>query len=260
VIETKIPQEVLHRHLLSNQEVIWENILSTPLIDKNGSVEYVIETLRNVTDLYNTQESLKTTIKGIIHVLATAVEKRDPYTAGHQQRVTQLSIAIMRELGATPESLESLILASQIHDIGKISVPSELLSKPTRLTKEEFELIKKHPETGREILNGFDFGMPIAEIIYQHHENCDGSGYPQGITDKEILTESKVIRVADTVEAMASHRPYRPGLGIEVALAEIEARKGIYYDSNIVDICVRLFKEKGSRIQLVSATRLTVRG
>ena len=245
VIKSKTPQEILHRHLLKNKEVVWENILTTPLIEKDGHVDYVIETLRDVTELYNTQESLKTTLNGIIHILATAIEKRDPYTAGHQQRVTQLSIAIMRELGETTGSLEALTLASQIHDIGKISVPAELLSKPIKLTKEEFELIKKHPETGREILNGFDFGMPIAEIIYQHHENIDGSGYPRGISGKEILIESKVIRVADTVEALASHRPYRPSRGIEVALEEIQAKKGSYYDPNIVDICVMLFKEKG---------------
>ena len=245
VLESKTPQEVLHRHVLKNKEVVWEHILTTPLIEKNGSVDYVIETLRDVTDLYETQERLKTTLNGIIHILVTAIEKRDPYTAGHQQRVTQLSIAIMRELGGATGSLATITLASQIHDIGKISVPAELLSKPTKLTKEEFELIKKHPETGRDILKGFDFGMPIADIIYQHHENIDGSGYPQGISGKEILIESKVIRVADTVEAMASHRPYRPGLGIEVALEEIETKKGIYYDPNIVDICVMLFKEKG---------------
>jgi PAS domain S-box-containing protein len=245
VINSKIPQEVLHRHLLEDKEVVWENILTTPLIEKDGHVEYVIETLRDVTELYETQESLKTTLNGIIHILATAIEKRDPYTAGHQQRVTQLSIAIMRELGGTAESLATLTLASQIHDIGKISIPAELLSKPTKLSKEEFELIKKHPETGRDILNGFDFGMPIDEIIYQHHENIDGSGYPQGLSGNEILLEAKVIRVADTVEAMASHRPYRPGLGIDVALEEIESKKGIYYDPDIVDICVMLFKEKG---------------
>jgi PAS domain S-box-containing protein len=245
VFESKITKKILHRHVFEHKKVVWENILTTPLIKNDGHVEYVIETLRDVTELYETQENLKTTLKGIIHILTTAIEKRDPYTAGHQQRVTQLSIAIMRELGGTTESLATLTLASQIHDIGKIAVPAELLSKPTKLSNEEFALIKKHPETGREILNGFDFGMPIDDIIWQHHENIDGSGYPQGITGEEILLESKIIRVADTVEAMASHRPYRPGLGIEVALEEIEAKKGIYYDSNIVDICVMLFKEKG---------------
>lgn len=242
VMENKIPREVLHEHKLSGQSV-WENIVAFPLISKEGHVDYIVETFRDVSDLYNTQENLKQTLSGIIHILATTIEKRDPYTAGHQRRVAQLSIAISRKLSFMKEAEEVTSLAAQIHDIGKISIPAELLSKPTKLTKEEFALIKNHPGVGYEILNGFDFGAPIAKIILQHHENIDGSGYPQGITGEEILVEAKIIRVADTVEAMASHRPYRAGLGIDVALEEIDTKKGVFYDPDIVDACVSLFKE-----------------
>lgn len=135
-------------------------------------------------------------------------------------------------------------LAALIHDIGKISIPAELLSKPTKLTEEEFALIKSHSEIGHEILNSFDFGAPIAKIVLQHHENVDGTGYPQGITGEDILHEAKIIRVADTIEAMASHRPYRSGLGIDAALQEINAKKGMFYDPIVVNACTSLFKER----------------
>lgn len=244
VIKSKIPQEILHEHR-TKDSTFWENIVAFPLISKENEVDYIVETFRDVTDLYNTQENLKKSLTGIIHILATVLEKRDPYTAGHQQRVAQLSVAISRELGYPQAFEEILSLAAQIHDIGKISTPAELLSKPTQLTDEEFALIKRHPEIGSEILNGFEFGAPISQMILQHHENIDGSGYPRGITGDKILLEAKIIRVADTVEAMASHRPYRASIGIEAALEEIDKQKGTIYSPEIVDACIKLFKEKG---------------
>lgn len=243
VMENKTRIEVLHEHKVTGRTV-WENIVAFPLASKDGKVDYVVETLRDVSDLHNTKEHLKHTLTGIIHILATTIEKRDPYTAGHQRRVAKLSIAISRELGFQKNGEDVLSLAAQIHDIGKISIPAEILSKPAKLTAEEFALIKSHSRIGHEILNGFDFGDPIAEIILQHHENIDGSGYPQGITGENILVEAKIIRVADTVEAMASHRPYRAELGIDAALEEINAKKGVFYDPVVVDACTSVFKKK----------------
>ena len=243
VMQNKVPYKVLHEHK-HNEETIWEDIVAFPLISKKGEVDYIVETLRDVSDLYCIQENLKQALSGIIHVLSTTVEKRDPYTAGHQRRVAQLAIAISQQLGFPKKEEEILSLAAQIHDIGKIAIPAELLSKPTKLTLEEFALIKTHSKIGHEILNTFDFGAPVAEIILQHHENIDGSGYPQGMSGENILIEAKIIRVADTIEAMATHRPYRASLGIDTALEEINAKKNSLYDPEVVEACVALIKEK----------------
>jgi HD-GYP domain-containing protein (c-di-GMP phosphodiesterase class II) len=243
-MQSGLPQEVIHEHKYGDTAV-WENIVAYPLKDKHGHVGYIVETIRDVTELYKTQESLKSTLSGIIHILSNASELRDPYTAGHQRRVAQLSIAIARELGFKHGAEEVLGLAAQIHDIGKISIPAELLAKPTKLSEAEFALIKRHPISGYEILTGVEFGAPIAEVILQHHENIDGSGYPNAITGEEMLEEAKILRVADTVEAMASHRPYRAGLGEDAALKEISDNKGVIYDADVVDACLRVFKKKG---------------
>ncbi len=178
-----------------------------------------------------------------IKVLARATELRDPYTAGHQRSVASLARAIAEEIGMEPEACHRVEMAAMIHDVGKIEVPSEILVKPGALSPLERGLIQLHCEAGREILKDVVLSWPLAEIVYQHHERLDGSGYPQGLKGGEILLEARIIAVADTVEAMASHRPYRPARGIGEALAEIERGRGLQYDPVVSDACLRLFRE-----------------
>lgn len=188
---------------------------------------------------------LESAMDGIVRAIAHTVETRDPYTAGHQRRVADLASAIAEEVGLDTERVETVRMAATIHDLGKIAVPAEILSKPSRLTANEFNLIKEHPQVGYDILKDIEFPYPIATIVYQHHEKMDGSGYPLGIQGDEILPEARILTIADVVEAMASHRPYRPGLGIDLALEEIDQNKGRFYDPEMADSCVRLFQEKG---------------
>ncbi|GAB6042828.1 hypothetical protein JCM17961_35050 [Endothiovibrio diazotrophicus] len=187
------------------------------------------------------QEALESTIGAI----ALALEKRDPYTAGHQQRVSTLSVAIATTLGLEPERIEGIRLGAMIHDIGKIYIPSEILNRPGRLDPREFELIKSHPEVGYDIIKGIVFPWPVADMILQHHERLDGSGYPHGLEGEAISLEARILTVADVVEAITSHRPYRPALGIEVAIGEIDAHRGQWFQNDIVDACIALFVEQG---------------
>lgn len=184
-------------------------------------------------------------LEGTIHALATTVEMRDPYTAGHQRRVAELACAIAEEMGLSKDQIEGIHVAGLLHDIGKIAIPAEILTKPTKLTKLEFELITTHSQVSHDILKGIEFPWPVADIVVQHHERLDGSGYPNGLKGDEILLEARILAVADVVEAMASHRPYRPALGIDKALAEIEEKRGRLYASEVVDACLKLFREKG---------------
>lgn len=190
-------------------------------------------------------ERLEHSMQSTLEAVSLMVELRDPYTAGHERRVGELAAAIGAEMGLADHVVKGLRLTGYVHDIGKISTPAELLSKPSRLTPMEFELIKAHPRSGYDVLKGVDFPWPVAEIILQHHERMDGSGYPQQLKGEQILLEARIMSVADVVEAMASHRPYRPGLGIDVALEEIAKNKGKLYDSDAADACLRLFREKG---------------
>lgn len=189
-------------------------------------------------------EKLETVLDKTVLAMASAVEARDPYTAGHQHRVAKLAADIARELGLPAGQVEGIRIAATIHDIGKLNVPAELLSKPSRLTPLEFELIKGHAELGYQILKDIDFPWPVAEMVRQHHERLDGSGYPLGLKDGEILLEARIIGVADVVEAMASHRPYRAALGLEAALGELDKGSGTRYDTKVVEACRRLFLEK----------------
>lgn len=188
-------------------------------------------------------EILQRSLEQSIQVIADTVDARDPYTAGHQRRVAALAVAIARELGLPEDKIHGIHLAAIIHDLGKINVPAEILSKPGKLSDIEFMLIKTHPQAGYDILKDVDFPWPIADIVRQHHEKLDGSGYPQGLKGAQILLESRIMTVADVVEAMSSHRPYRAALGIEVALKEIERGRGSAYDSAVVDACLKLFRE-----------------
>lgn len=187
---------------------------------------------------------LKAALTGTIRAIALTVEKRDPYTAGHQQKVAELCVVIGRELGLDENRIEGLRLGATIHDIGKVYIPTEILNRPGKLTHPEFEMIKTHPQVGYDIIKDVKFPWPVANMILQHHERLDGSGYPQGLKGDEILLESRILAVADVVEAMSSHRPYRPSVGLEPALEEITRHRGALYDSAVVDACLRLFKEK----------------
>lgn len=206
-----------------------------------------IMVLRDVTEHRKALLRYRRALEGTISALATAIEKRDPYTAGHQRRVAELAREIAKEMKLPDDTVQCIYLASLLHDIGKISVPSEILSKPSRLNNPEYELIKFHPTVGYEILKDIDFPWPIAEAVLYHHERLDGSGYPNGLKNGEIPIEARVIAVADVVEAISSHRPYRPALGMEKALKEIEKNKGRLYDPEVVDACIRVIKEKGFR-------------
>jgi len=188
-------------------------------------------------------QDLRKTVEGTIHTIAATVEARDPYTAGHQTRVADLAVAIASEMNLTNDQIEGIKMAGIVHDLGKISIPAEILNKPGKLSGLEFDLIKTHPQNGFDLLKDIEFPWPIAEMILQHHEKMDGSGYPQGLKGDEIMIEARILTVADILEAMSSHRPYRPALGIEKALAQIKQDKGTLLDPKVVDACLKVFKE-----------------
>jgi putative nucleotidyltransferase with HDIG domain len=188
---------------------------------------------------------LQKALSGTIEVVASTVEVRDPYTAGHQRRVATLARAIAEEMNLPAHQVEGIFMAGVVHDLGKIYVPAEILSKPSRLNDIEFNLIRTHSQVGYDLLKTIEFPWPIAKIVHQHHERLDGSGYPQGLFSEQILLEAKIICVADVVEAMASHRPYRPAMGVEKALKHIDEESGNLYDSKAVFTCLELFSEKG---------------
>jgi PAS domain S-box-containing protein/putative nucleotidyltransferase with HDIG domain len=216
-----------------------EGIFFTAIIRDITDRQRVQETLKR------TVEKLKKTVQATVRALTSALEMRDPYTVGHQKRVTDLACAMAQELGFSEERIEGMRIIGFLHDIGKIAVPAEILTKPGKIGEHEFNIIKTHAEAGYNILKEIDFPCDVAKIVAQHHERLNGSGYPQGLSGSEILLEARILAVADVVEAMSSHRPYRPGLGTEAALKEITAKKGILYDPEVVDVCVKLFTEKG---------------
>lgn len=198
--------------------------------------------LRDLLDHY--YENLEHVLEETVAALSSAVEKRDPYTAGHQERVTQLACTIAKDLALTQKQVSGLRMAAIIHDIGKLYIPAEILTKPVRLTDAEFNLIKIHPQIGYDILKGIEFPWPVADIVLQHHERINGAGYPKGLTGKDTLLEAKIIAVADVVEAMLNDRPYRPMRGMTTTLEEIEGNKGVLYEASIVDACVKILKRK----------------
>ena len=229
---------------------------SAILRNPDGTPYGIVYLCRDITERKLAEEGLRqglaklrTTLKASIDSLSSAIEMRDPYTAGHQERVTRLARAIAREMGLAEERVEAIEIAGIIHDIGKLYVPAEILSKPTKLTDLEYAMIKMHAQAGYTILSKIDFPWPIAQIVHQHHEAINGSGYPQGLSGKDILLEAKIICVADVVEAMSSHRPYRPALGIQAALDEISQKRGMLYDREVVDACLKLFGEKNFKFE-----------
>ena len=194
-------------------------------------------------ELKESWEKLHEALEGTIQAMALTIEIRDPYTAGHQRRVSKLSCAIAQDLGMSEFEVEGLRVAGDIHDIGKIYVPAEILSKPGQITAIEYGMVKTHPQVGYDILKTIKFPWPVAQIVLQHHERLDGSGYPLGLVSEQILKQARILTVADIVEAMSSHRPYRPAQGIDKALAEVVQNKGRFYDTDAVDACVKLFQE-----------------
>jgi PAS domain S-box-containing protein len=198
----------------------------------------------DTTEKRSSIERMRKALGGTIYAIAAAVEARDPYTAGHQSRVADLAQAVAIEIGLPADMIEGLRLAATIHDLGKLTIPAEILTKPKKLLDIEYGLIKTHCQTGYEILKNIEFPWPIARIVLEHHERLDGSGYPKGLKGDQVLLESRILAVADVVEAMASFRPYRPALGIDAALGEIEKNRGILYDAAVADACRRLFREK----------------
>lgn len=236
----------------------------TPITGQNSDekISQVAVIAKDITDmklseqtLQDTLESLRKAVGTTIQVMVSAVETRDPYTSGHQTRSADLARAIAVEMELPQDKIDAIRMAGSIHDIGKLSIPAEILSKPTKLSEIEFSLIKEHARKGSEMLKDVESPWPLAEIVRQHHERIDGSGYPGNLKGEEICIEARILAIADTVEAMASHRPYRPGLGIDIALEEIEKNKGILYDSAAADACLRLFREKGFQLEGINYDR-----
>jgi PAS domain S-box-containing protein/putative nucleotidyltransferase with HDIG domain len=250
--ELKSGRDVLHREFEFRRSdgCVRKGVYSarTITIDEQECLVFILQdiTERKLMDeeLKRTLESLRKSVGTTIQVMVAAIEMKDPYTAGHQNKVADLARAIATEMELSHEKIDGLRMAGIIHDIGKLAVPAEILSKPTKLTDIEFSLIKEHSRSGYEMLKDVESPWPLAEIVYQHHERMDGSGYPRNLKGDEILIEARILAVADVVEAMASHRPYRASLGIDAALQEIEKNKGILYDSAVADACLRLFREK----------------
>jgi len=251
--QSPLPYE--YRFKKKNGDVMWvlERVTST----EYGGKRATVGSFMDVTDRKRAEEELKQSLKrlrqameGAVLAIALIVESRDPYTAGHQRRVTDLACAIAREMGLPESQTDLLRMAAAIHDIGKIYVPAEILSKPGRLADVESSIIRTHPQVGYNIVKEMAFPYPVAETVLQHHERMDGSGYPSGLAGEEILMEARVLAVADVVEAMASHRPYRPAVRIGKALNEISQNTGTLYDPEVVDACLRLFNEKQFKLKV----------
>jgi PAS domain S-box-containing protein len=222
--------------------------IKTPMYDARGTLIGVLGIGRDITDRRSV-ERIRKVLRATVQAIVVTVETRDPYTAGHQRRVADLARSIATEMNLPDDQIDGIRMAATIHDLGKISVPADILTKPTKLKKPEFDLIKEHSQSGYDILKDIDFPWPVARMVLEHHERMNGSGYPNGLTGDNILLESRIIAVADVVESMGSHRPYRPSLGIEAALEEIEKNKGTFYDNAVADACMRLFREKGYQLQ-----------
>jgi len=233
-----------YRILSTDDRIVWLRDEAVIIKDGEGNPQYLQGVMTDITERKQAEERLKKAMDATIETMSRIIEAKDPYTSGHQHRVCQLAVSLAQELGLTEDKIEGIRIASLIHDIGKIGLPTEILSKPTKLTEIEFGLIKGHSQIGYDILKSIDFSYPIARIVLQHHERLDGSGYPNNSKGDEIFLEARILGVADVVEAMSSHRPYRPALGIDKALGEISQNKGILYDPEVVDTCLKLFKRK----------------
>ncbi|MCX7918706.1 MAG: response regulator [bacterium] len=245
-----------YRIITKDGDIRWIDDRTTIERDSTGKITHYQGIIIDITERKKSEQkvidayaNLQRILEETVGALSSALESRDPYTAGHERRDAQLACAIAQELKLSEQQIEGIRIASLLHDIGKMAVPAEILAKPTKLTELEFSLIKIHPEVGYNILKDIEFPWPIAQIVYQHHERLDGSGYPRGLKGDEIMFEARILAVADVVEAMASHRPYRPALGIEKALEEIISHCGKLYDPKVAEICRYIFLDKGFKFE-----------
>ncbi|MGD0276930.1 MAG: PAS domain S-box protein [Syntrophales bacterium] len=262
--------KILKQHAIEMLKGTRKSPYEYRIITKDGEVRWIIETVTpiffegerallgnsmDITERKQTEQALNSSfvrlrkaLGATIQAMAMTVEARDPYTAGHQRCVADLARSIATEMGLTADQIDGIRMAGTIHDIGKISIPTEILSKPTKLTELEFRLIKTHSQAGYDILKDIEFPWPIARMVLEHHERMNGTGYPRGLTREQTLIESRILMVADVVEAMGAHRPYRPAAGLDLALDEISKNRGILYDPEAVDACLRLFHTKGYKL------------
>jgi putative two-component system response regulator len=225
------------------QDYIRKDQLSSTLL--NHAVRYALERQKYLIERKQYLELQRSTLVQTIEMMALTIEKRDPYTSGHQKGVARIASKIAEQMGLPQDQIDGIYLSGLIHDIGKISVPAEYLNRAGKLRDEEMSLVKSHVEVGYDIVKGVDFPWPVANMVCQHHERFDGSGYPQGLVGKDILIGARIIAVADVIEAMASHRPYRSALGIDAAMKEIEKNKNILYDPDVVEAVLTLFRDQG---------------
>ncbi len=245
----KLQTEVVFHSKKGKKTYVHQN--ATAIRDEAGNATGIVLAFSDVTRTKLAEEELKkgweqqrSAMEGTVQAMAYTIETRDPYTAGHQRRVTKLACSICEVMGLSKSQMEGVRLAGGLHDIGKIYIPAEILAKPGKITEAEYHIIKTHPQVGYDILRPIEFPWPIAEFVLQHHERMDGSGYPAGLKAKAIHIEAKILAVADVIEAMATHRPYRPALTIEAALDEITTKRGKLYDKHVVDACLQVFREK----------------
>ena len=234
-----------HRLRTKSGEYRWFHAREQVVIDEAGNPVRMIGSTADVTNRKQAEERLHAALQGIIEALGQTTETRDLYTSSHQKRVTQLACAIAKEMRLSEERVEGIRVAGLLHDIGKLAIPAEILSKPNELSEMEYGLFEAHPQVAYNILKSIEFPWPVAQIVLQHHERMDGSGYPQRLKGEEFMLEARILAVADVVEAMSSHRSYRPALGVDKVLEEIVQKKGKLYDPEVVDACVCLFDEKG---------------
>ncbi len=245
----RIRSEVLMLSRTGKKTHVHQN--ATPIREDSGGISGIVLAFTDITrsklaeeELRKSWEQQKNAMEGTVQAMAYTIETRDPYTAGHQRRVTKLACAIAEEMKLNENQTEGVRLAGGLHDLGKIYVPAEILAKPGKLTPVEYNIIKTHPQVGYDILKTIDFPWPIAKYVLQHHERIDGTGYPAGLKGDEITLEARILAVADVIEAMATHRPYRAALSIETALSEISSGRGEKYDIQVVDACLQVFKKK----------------
>jgi len=248
ISDEKIIEECMR---LGALDYITKNNLSRlcPVISrelKSAEVRDKCKWLEN--ELKHTIGSFQKLFRATMQFVVSAIEARDPYKRGHQLRTANLAYAIAAEMGLHPEIMDGIHMAGSIHDIGKLTIPTEILAKPSKLTDIEFSMIKEHCQNGYEMLKNIETAWPLAQVIYQHHERMDGSGYPLNLKNDEIIMEARILAVSDVVESMASDRTYRPALGIEAALHEIKENGGILYDAIVADTCLKLFREKGYQL------------
>ena len=240
-----------HRVVLPSGDMRWQQWSDRAIFDEQDRLVEYQSVGRDITErrwaereLQRSFEKLQRTFKGMVNAMVSAIEIRDPYTAGHGRRVTELACAIAERMGLSEDRIEGLRMAGLIHDIGKVGIPAEVLSKPGQLNELEWGMIKAHPQVGYDVLKTIEFPWPVAQIVLQHHERIDGSGYPAGLAGDDILLEARILAVADVVEAMVSNRPHRPPHGLDKALEEVSQNKGILYDPEAMDVCLKLIAEK----------------